>query len=153
MWITQALGIDSNSNPDKIKTQEGHSMLRQNNNLFLVVFLVTINCFSAVKSEDDKLMEELSGQKKSIPMAIKAAKPAASTISEKHLFAGLDAFKVKNYILALKHYNTVILKHSKSKEVKSAYLAKSKLYSEMGLQDQSAQNLQMAIKLGNKITR
>lgn len=106
-----------------------------------------------MKSEDDKLMEELSGQKKGNAAAIKVAKPAASTISEKHLFAGLDAFKAKNYILALKHYNTVILKHSKSKEVKSAYLAKSKLYAEMGLQDQSAQNLQKAIMLGNKIKR
>lgn len=128
-------------------------MLRQNSNLFLVVLLVTINCFSAVKSEDDKLMEELSGQKKSMPVAVKTAKPAVSTISEKHLFAGLDAFKVKNYILALKHYNTVILKHSKSKEVKSAYLAKSKLYAEMGLQDQSVHNLQKAIMIGNKIKR
>lgn len=128
-------------------------MLRQNQHLFLVVLLVTMNCFSAVRSEDDKLMEELSGQKKSAPVATKAAKPAASTISEKHLFAGLDAFKVKNYILALKHYNTVIIKHSRSKEVKSAYLAKSKLYAEMGLQDQSIHNLQMAIKMGNKITK
>ena len=128
-------------------------MLRQNQNLFLVVLLVTMNCFSAVRSEDDKLMEELSGQKKSATVALKAAKPAASTISEKHLFAGLDAFKAKNYILALKHYNTVIIKHSKSKEVKSAYLAKSKLYAEMGLQDQSIQNLQLAIKMGNKTTR
>lgn len=128
-------------------------MLRQNHNLFLVVVFMAINCFSAIKSEDDKLMEELSGQKRSKAVALKTAKPAASTISEKHLFAGLDAFKVKNYILALKHYNTVIIKHSKSKEVKSAYLAKSKLYAEMGLQDQSIHNLQMAIKMGNKISR
>ena len=132
-------------------------MLCQNLNLFSVVFLVTLNSFSAVKSENDRLMEELSGHKKSAVVAIKpataTARPATSTLSEKHLFAGLDAFKVKNYILALKHYNTVILKHAKSKEVRSAYLAKSKLYTEMGLQDQSIHNLQMAIKQGNKTTR
>lgn len=136
-------------------------MLCQNFNLFSVVFLLAINSFSAVnssvKSEDDKLMEELSGHNKKVVVAVKTAKaavrPATSTISEKHLFAGLDAFKAKNYILALKHYNTVILKHAKSKEVKSAYLAKSKLYTEMGLQDQSIHNLQMAIKIGNKTTR
>lgn len=129
-------------------------MLHQNINLFFVIFLVTVNCFSAIKSEEDKLLEELSGQQK-LPVAQAVKKgpvKAPTTISEKHLFAGLDAFREKNYIKALKHYNTIIIKHGKSKEVKSAYLAKSKLYAEMGLPEQSQQNLQMAI-LGNKTTK
>lgn len=131
-------------------------MLHQNINLFIVVFLVVVNCFSAIKTEEDKLIEELSGQKKNIFVAKVANKlvvQAAASISEKHLFAGLDAFKDKNYILALKHYNTVILKHKKSKEVKSAFLAKSKLYAEMGLKEQAQQNLEVALKLGNKISK
>ncbi len=131
-------------------------MLRQNFFLFAILTFISINSFSAIKTEDAKLMEELSGQKKSTPILASTKKKtllAPSTISEKHLFAGLDAFKDKNYILALKHYNTIIIKHNKSKEVKSAYLAKSKLYSEMGLKEQADRNLQLAISIGNKITK
>lgn len=127
-------------------------MLSQNTKLFIVLLLFTSACFSAISSEDEKLMEELSGQPSKRPAAILRHKSSA-TISERHLFAGLDAFMAKNYILALKHYNTVIIKHSKSKEVKSAFLAKAKLYAEMGLTEQSELNLGLAQRLGSKISK
>lgn len=123
--------------------RRGCIMLSQNNKLFFAISFAVSICFSAVNTEEEKLMEELSGRKKSKPTTM------TTSVSERHLYAGLEAFKYKNYILALKHYNTVILKHRKSKEVKSAYLAKAKLYTEMGLRDQAQLNLQM----GNKISK
>lgn len=130
-------------------------MLRQTINLFLAVFLVVTNSLAAVRTEEDKLIEELSGisKKAATVKPVKAAITAVTTLSEKHLFAGLEAFKKKNYILALKHYNTVIIKHSHSKDVKSAFIAKSRLYAEMGLLEQSQQNLQKALQLDQKLTR
>lgn len=123
-------------------------MLSQNIKLFIVLLLATSTCFSAISSEDEKLMEELSGKSSNKPAAVLQQKTTAS-ISERHLSAGLNAFKSKNYILALKHYNTVIIKHSKSKEVKSAFLSKAKLYAEMGLEEQAERNLRLANQLGS----
>ena len=126
-------------------------MLSQSIKLFIVLLLATSTCFSAISSEDEKLMEELSGQSSKRPAVV--LRPLSATISERHLSAGLNAFKSKNYILALKHYNTVIIKHSKSKEVKSAFLSKAKLYAEMGLTEQAELNLGLAQRLGSKISK
>ncbi len=127
-------------------------MLRQNISLFFIVLLLFSTGFSAVNTEDEKLMEELSGKVKAM-QPVKNIKAVAATISEQHLFAGLDAFTKKNYIMALKHFNTVILKHSQSKEVRSAYLAKAKLYNEIGLKDQAQLNSQLAFEQGKKLTK
>ena len=129
-------------------------MTSQNIILFAVLILSSSIGFTAVNSADEKLMEELSGrqkiQAKSKPLI---TLPNSGSLAERHLFAGLDAFKVKNYILALKHYNTVIFKHSKSREVKSAFLAKAKLYTEIGLQEQAQLNSKLALQQGYKITK
>lgn len=127
-------------------------MLRQNIKLFIVLSLIASTCFSAISSEDEKLMEELAGKSPNKPAAMLQKKTTAP-ISERHLSAGLNAFKAKNYILALKHYNTVIIKYSKSKEYKSAFLAKAKLYTEMGLKEQAELNFKLAHQLGNKISK
>lgn len=120
-------------------------MKRQNKLLFLVPILFFSNLSIAAvnpKSEESKLLEELTG-KKATPKAV-AVVPAAVALSKRHLDAGVIAYKSRNYILALKHYNTVIVKFPKSAEVKSAFLAKAKLYRDMGLNEQSDLNLRKA---------
>ena len=131
--------------------QEGHIMIHHTIKLLIVLFSVSSTCFSAVNSEKEKLMEELTGRSTRAVVQVLPAKLAP--LPERHLSAGLSAFSGKNYILALKHFNTVILKHSKSKEVKSAYLAKAKLYSEIGLNEQAQMNSKLALQYGNNISK
>jgi outer membrane protein assembly factor BamD (BamD/ComL family) len=66
------------------------------------------------------------------------------------LDAGFYAFTKKDYISALKYYNTIIVKYPGSSELQLAYLAKSKMYNEMGLIDQAKLNLQYANQVGKK---
>lgn len=127
-------------------------MLRQNIKLFLLVSFIASLTSAAIKSEDQQLMEELTGNSQVKVTSSKSALKKMSP-SEKHLFAGLDAFGSKNYILALKHYNTIISKYPKTKEVRFAYIAKSKLYKEMGLREPAILNSRMAVKLGEKISK
>lgn len=122
-------------------------MKRHKNLLFALPFLIIGQLtFAAVnkKAEESKLLEELTGQKAATTPVAKAAAPANLALSKRHLDAGIIAFKNKNYILALKHYNTVIVKYPTSPEVKTAFLAKARLYHEMGLTEQSSLNLRKA---------
>lgn len=57
-----------------------------------------------------------------------------------------DAKWKRDYVTALKRYNTIIVKFPKSKEVRQAYLDKAALYKEMGLLEQSKYNIQKAKK-------
>lgn len=57
-----------------------------------------------------------------------------------------DAKWKRDYVTALKRYNTIIVKYPKSKEVRQAYLDKADLYREMGLLQQSKYNLEKAKK-------
>ena len=128
-------------------------MKRQNKLLFTVPFLFFAQLSLAAvnrKSEDLKLLEELTGKSTAPAAPVVKAKPIE--FSKRHLDAGIYAYKSKNYILALKHYNTVIVKYPKSAEVKSAFLAKAKLYREMGLAEQSNLNLRRANEI-NQITK
>ena len=123
-------------------------MKRQNKLLFAVPFLFFAQLSLAAvnkKADDSKLLEELTG-KAVAPVAV-AAPPAAVALSKRHLDAGIIAGKNKNYILALKHYNTVIVKYPKSAEVKPAYMAKANLYREMGLTEQSELNVRRASEI------
>lgn len=130
--------------------------MRKQNFLLLIcsLFFLTFQANAAVQkqSEQQKLLEELRGKKNVAPVAVK--KPAAVVdnrpISRKLLDAGFHAFTKKDYIGALKYYNTIIVKHPKSNELQLAYLAKSKLYSEMGLIDQAKLNLQIANGIGKQ---
>lgn len=125
-------------------------MLRQNFKLFLSIIFIAGLCSAAVQSEDQKLIEELTGGTQLHTKTLPQQSVKKMSAPEKHLFAGLDAFANKNYILALKHYNTVISKFPNTKEVRFAYIAKAKLYNEMGLRDQANLNSRIAVKLGEK---
>lgn len=57
-----------------------------------------------------------------------------------------DAKWKRDYVTALKRYNTIIVKYPKSKEARQAYLDKAALYKEMGLLEQSKYNMQKAKK-------
>lgn len=128
-------------------------------NLFLIIFFVSINALTAVKSEADKLLEELTGtttrnQPKNETRNSNLNKldnAATLPMSKRHLNAGFKAFTNKNYILALKHYNTVIIKYAKSDDVKEAYLAKAQLYSEIGLNEQAQLNTKLAMQMSDLI--
>lgn len=82
------------------------------------------------------IYEELTGQKGL------SAKHAPARILE----MARDAKWKRDYVTALKRYNTIIVKYPKSKEVRQAYLDKSALYREMGLLEQSKYNMQKAKK-------
>jgi tetratricopeptide (TPR) repeat protein len=122
--------------------------------LFASLFLFTFQANSAVQksAEQEKLYEELTGKK---PAAAEVAqkKPAVSDqrpITRKLLDAGFYAFTKKDYISALKYYNTIIVKYPKSNELQLAYLGKSKMYNEMGLTEQAKLNLDIANEIGKK---
>jgi hypothetical protein len=98
------------------------------------------NVSKPVKVEANKVLtqksiyEELTGKKgltsKQMPRRI--------------LELARDAKWRRDYVTALKRYNTLIVKYPKSAEVKEAYLDKAALYKEMGLMPQSKFNLQKA---------
>lgn len=72
-----------------------------------------------------------------------SAKAAPSRILE----LARDAKWKRDYVTALKRYNTLIVKFPKAKkEVRQAYLDKAELYKEMGLLEQSKYNLEKAKK-------
>ncbi|MCC2678943.1 MAG: hypothetical protein K0R29_1519 [Pseudobdellovibrio sp.] len=122
--------------------------------LICSLFFLTFQAEAAVQkqTEQQKLLEELTGKKVAPPVAAQKAAPVVDKrpITRKLLDAGFHAFTKKDYIGALKYYNTIIVKYPKSNELHLAYLAKSKLYSEMGLIDQARLNLQIANEIGKK---
>ncbi|AZZ36434.1 hypothetical protein CIK05_06400 [Bdellovibrio sp. qaytius] len=82
------------------------------------------------------IYEELTGTKGM------SAKQAPTRVLE----MARDARWKRDYVSALKRYNTIIVKYPKSKEVRQAYLDKAELYREMGLTQQSKYNLEKAKK-------
>lgn len=82
------------------------------------------------------IYEELTGKKG-------LTRKQAST---KILEMARDAKWKRDYVTALKRYNTLIVKYPKSSEVRQAYLDKAALYKEMGLIPQSKYNLEKARK-------
>jgi len=130
-------------------------MIQHQSKFLIFIFLFSLNSFSAIHSENEKLIQELTGQasKQSTINSTASNQTAGLSLPARHLQAGLKAFHNKNYILALKHYNTVILKYSKSQEVKSSYLAKAELYDEMGLKEQAQLNIRLAAQLGPNILK
>lgn len=88
------------------------------------------------------IYEELTGKKSKVPYT--DAQLRKLPLSAQHYYAGVRAAEAKNYILAIKQYNTVIKKYPSSKEVKSALLAKASLYKEMGLREPASLNIRLA---------
>ena len=123
--------------------------------VILPILLAAISANAAVQkqNEDQKLLEELTGKKSAISAVAKPQATvttatqknvAAVPVSRKLLDAGFFAFTKKDYISALKHYNTIIVKYPKSNELHLAYLAKAKLYQAMGLIEQAQYNIKLA---------
>lgn len=106
------------------------------------------NAMKSSALSDQKLMEELTGKKdpaaQTNAAAIQMQNLKKAPLSIQHYYAGLKAVEQKNYILAIKHFNTVIKKYPLSGQVKPALLAKAKVYQEMGLQNQAQRNLKLA---------
>lgn len=82
------------------------------------------------------IYEELTG-KKSL-----SAEQAPTRILE----LARDAKWRRDYVTAIKRYNTVIVKYPKSPQVRQAYIDKAELYKEMGLTAQSKYNMAKAKK-------
>lgn len=120
-------------------------------NVSVFFFLFSNLAFGAVVSEKEKLIEELTG--KSTKSKFSSTADSVSSLSEQYLKSGRAALKQKDYILALKFFNTIIQKFPKSAEVQQAYLHKSKLYSMMGLPEQAELNFKLAEKTKKQIIK
>ncbi len=91
---------------------------------------------------DKSLIEELTGKKSSQLPSSDSLKN--SPLPVQHYFAGEKAAATKNYILAIKHFNTVIQKYPQSGFAAKSFFAKAKVYQQMGLQPQAERNLKLA---------
>lgn len=101
----------------------------------------------ATALSEKALVEELTGKKvvsEKQPRAIQNVDLKKAPLSVQHLIAGQNAAAQKNYILAIKHLNTVIKKYPQSAQVQPALIEKANIYKEMGLQDQAQHNLKLA---------
>lgn len=88
------------------------------------------------------LIEELTGKKSLVPSKVSHFKKGPLPLQ--HFMAGQQAAAQKNYILAIKHFNTVIQKYPQSGEVIKALVAKAQVYTAMGLKSQAQRNLKLA---------
>ncbi|MBC7421325.1 MAG: outer membrane protein assembly factor BamD [Bdellovibrio sp.] len=93
-------------------------------------------------TSDQKIMQELTG--KIDQAAISKEQLRKQPLSVQHFYAGQKAAEQKNYIVAIKHYNTVIKNYPRSAQVKPALLAKAKVYNEMGLTEPAQLNMRLA---------
>ncbi len=95
---------------------------------------------------ENALIEELTG-KKNVQKSPTAKNLKNAPLPVQHFLAGRQAAEQKNYILAIKHFNTVLKKYPQSAQVRPTLLAKAKVYQEMGLVDQASHNLQAARRM------
>lgn len=86
------------------------------------------------------LYEELTGEKIRVSPAQKALELARQSKNN------------KNYIQALKRYNTIIVRFPRTPQAKQAYLDKAVLYKEMGLNEQAQLNLKKAQNMRAQVT-
>ena len=93
-------------------------------------------------SSDQVVLQELTGKAVSQIPTQKQLK--LKPLSTQHYFAGLRAAESKNYIMAIKHFNTVLKKFPHSPEVKPAFQAKAKVYTDMGLSEPADLNLRLS---------
>lgn len=100
-------------------------------------------------SNDQSLIQELTGKKVSTLPTQEELKN--KPLSTQHYYAGMRAAESQNYIIAIKHFNTVLKKYPRSAEVKSAFEAKAKVYREMGLNEPASLNLRMAHSSTSKL--
>ena len=93
-------------------------------------------------SNDQTVIQELTG--KAVSQVPPQEQLKNKPLSTQHYYAGVRAAESKNYILAIKHFNTVLKNYPRSNEVKLAFTSKAKVYKEMGLNEPAQLNLKMA---------
>ncbi len=102
-------------------------------------------------SSEKKILQELTGKPSStLPTQAELKNKPLST---QHYYAGLRAAETKNYIMAIKHFNTVLKNYPQSKEVKLSFSAKAKVYNEMGLTEPANLNMRLARSQKNPLLR
>lgn len=79
----------------------------------------------------DQVFKDLTGKNTTV----------AVTKSAQILKLARESKSQKNYVLAIKRYNTLLVKFPKAKEIPYVYLDKSQMYRELGLVEQSELNL------------
>lgn len=121
-------------------------MVRHQIFLAVIFSMSSFSASAAISTEEKALIEELTGKKAAVPARVSNKTNVSSTAAERHLEAGLTAFKSGDFVNALKSYNVVIEQYPKSVQLRAAYLAKAQLYSKMGLADQAQLNVQLAEK-------
>lgn len=106
-------------------------------------------------ADERSIIQELTGKVETTESIPSDEQLKNKPLSVRHYYAGLRAVQNKNYVLAIKQFNTVVQKYPKSPEVKLSYLAKSKLYKEMGLSEPSSYNFNLAqsVKSPGKFTK
>lgn len=122
-------------------------MSRHRVSLLIIFSLSFSSALAAVPKGDARIWEELTGKKAGVHKA------AASSAPEQHLRSGMEAFKKRDYIAALQHYNTVISRYGTSPQVRAAHLAKAQLYSRMGLAEAARVSLNEANRTGASFAR
>lgn len=139
MWKTITLAVDYDE-PIQFNISRGIIVHRQIKMLLFLCMFVSITANSAVQKkssiDNSKIIKELTGYTQQ-EFDYKEQSDRAYAI----LANGEKAFKNKNYAAALKEYNIVVTKFKNIRlAVRSAYLAKAKLFDEMGLSDLASQN-------------
>ena len=97
-------------------------------------------------TSDQKIMQELTGRIDK-PFFSKS-ELKKQPLSTQHFYAGQKYAEQKNYIMAIKHFNSVVKNYPRSPEVKKALLAKAQIYQQMGLTEPAQLNLRMAQNKG-----
>lgn len=123
-----------------------------------IVILISFNSYAKINAASTKptykkpaalneksLIEELTG-KKDVAVTISSINLKKAPLPLQHYVAGKKAAEQKNYILAIKHFNTVLKKYPQSAQVGPTLTAKAMVYQEMGLKSQASHNLSMAQK-------
>ncbi len=114
-----------------------------NSNAKINVATIKPNSRKPAALSEKSLVEELTG-KKDIAATVSSNNLKKAPLPVQHFVAGKKAAEQKNYILAIKHFNTILKKYPQSAQVKPTLVAKATVYQEMGLNPQAKHNLQMA---------
>ena len=154
MWITPPSSLPGIEHSSLIVAR-GIFMKMKFNVLFAVILFTSSFAIAKVNPNaastnrkasaitEKALIEELTGKKNNQQNAsTKKLKNAPLPIQ--HYLAGKKAAQEKNYILAIKHFNTVLKKYPQSAQVSPTLVAKAKVYQEMGLIPQAAHNMRIA---------
>lgn len=130
------LSCQTVSTSSRNSTKSANTTAKKSNSTLIKNQPVTKQSASNPALTQKTIYEELTGHKGL------SAKQAPARILE----MARDAKWKRDYVTALKRYNTIIVKYPKSREVRQAYLDKAALYKEMGLLEQSKYNMQKAKK-------